>query len=627
MKSGSKSKSIKVQLRHWLAGMLIAVLIPMMSVAQAADLIRSRAVFEDPGGQLGLAQVVDQPFADMGGSLLSRGFSTSVFWIRIEVSPGEGNRPVRLRIVPTVLDDIQLYEPDSGVAHGWRLRRGGDQHAFDEGDRTIQSLGFVVHPRAPFSTYYLRIQTTGSVLNSIEALSLGESMRKDANIVLLQTAYLAFMVWVLVWAIKSYWQRHDRVTGFFIGYQFVSLLLSLALTGYLAPFEPAGTSGVANQLTSLIIFLNGIFAVLFHREVFALFAPNRILMMAFKPLAAVFMACLLAYVAGWQHPALYANSLALFVFGILLFCLALTAIRQDPLSSRILRATYVPLSLSLLVALLPSLGWLGGDRRTLMGIMVHGFLSAGVMLHLLAQRARRLAAEASEKLRQGELAMQQLDLEKQYANEQERFFDMLTHELKTPISVALMSLGALKSDSPYLVRIRRALGNINDIVDQTRLVELARQKRLPTNLSTINASERVYECIEASADPDRVKASVGFGLELLTDSQLFGIIVANLIDNALKYSPQDEPVELAFKSHEEQGRPGVLLSVSNCVGPAGAPDPAKVFARYYRSAGAYNKTGSGLGLNLCQHLAAMIGARLRYQARDEKVEFELWLPV
>lgn len=217
MKSGSKSKSIKVQLRHWLAGMLIAVLIPMMSVAQAADLIRSRAVFEDPGGQLGLAQVVDQPFADMGGSLLSRGFSTSVFWIRIEVSPGEGNRPVRLRIVPTVLDDIQLYEPDSGVAHGWRLRRGGDQHAFDEGDRTIQSLGFVVHPRAPFSTYYLRIQTTGSVLNSIEALSLGESMRKDANIVLLQTAYLAFMVWVLVWAIKSYWQRHDRVTGFFIG--------------------------------------------------------------------------------------------------------------------------------------------------------------------------------------------------------------------------------------------------------------------------------------------------------------------------------------------------------------------------------------------------------------------------
>ena len=626
MKSDSKSKFSKVQQRHWMAVVLIAVLFPLMSVAQAADLIRSRAVFEDPGGRLTVAQVVDQPFVDMGGSLLSRGFSTSVFWIRIDVSPGEGHRPVRLRIVPTVLDDIQLYEPDFGAAHGWRLRRGGDQYAFEEGDRTIQSLGFVVHPRSPFSTYYLRIQTTGSVLNSIEALSLGESMRKDANIVLLQTAYLAFMAWVLVWAIRSYWQRHDRVTGFFIGYQFVSLLLSLALTGYLAPFEPAGTSGVANQLTSLIIFLNGIFAVLFHREVFALFVPNRILMMALKPLAAVFTVCLLAYVAGWQHPALYANSLALFVFGILLCCLALTARQRDPISLRTLRATYVPLSLSLLAALLPSLGWLGGDRRILMGIMVHGFLSAGVMLHLLAQRARRLAAEANEKLRRGEFAIQQLDLEKQYANEQERFFDMLTHELKTPISVALMSLGALKSDSPYLVRIRRALGNINDIVDQTRLVELARQKRLPTNLSTINASERVYECIEASADPERVKASVGFGLELLTDSQLFGIIVANLIDNALKYSPQGESVELAFKSHEEQGRSGVLLSVNNRVGPAGAPDPEKVFAKYYRSAGAYNKTGSGLGLNLCQHLAAMIGAHLRYQARDDKVEFELWLP-
>ncbi len=610
---------------HWLAGLLLAVLLTLVPVVQAADLIRSRAVFEDPGGQLTLAQVVDQPFAEMG-SLLSRGFSTSVFWIRIDVNPGEDDQPVRLRIVPTLLDEVRLYEPDPDAAHGWRLRVGGDLYSFEQGDRTIQSLGFLIHPRSPFTTYYLRIHTTASVLASVEALSPGESMRMDAYIVLVQIVYLSFMAWVLVWAIRSYWQRHDRVTGFFIGYQFVSLLLSLALTGHLAPFEPAGSSGVANQLTSLIIFLNGIFAVLFHREVFALFAPNRILMRALKPLAAVFTVCLLAYLAGWQHPALYANSLALFVFGILLCWLALTARQRDPLSLRMLRAAYVLLSLSLIAALLPSLGWLGGDRRILMGIMVHGFLSAGVMLYLLSQRARRLAAEANEKLRQGELAMQQLDLEKQYANEQERFFDMLTHELKTPISVALMSLGALKSDSPYLVRIRRALGNINDIVDQTRLVELARQKRLPTHLSTINASERVYECIEASTDPDRVKACVGFGLELVTDSQLFGIIVANLIDNALKYSPPGEPVELGFHPHEEQGRSGALLSVSNRVGPAGTPDPSRVFARYYRSAGAYNKTGSGLGLNLCQHLAMIIGARLSYRARHDKVEFELWLP-
>lgn len=149
---------------------------------------------------------------------------------------------------------------------------------------------------------------------------------------------------------------------------------------------------------------------------------------------------------------------------------------------------------------------------------------------------------------------------------------------------------------------------------------------MPTHLSTINASERVYECIEACTAPDRVKASVGYGLEILTDSQLFGIIVANLVDNALKYSPADVPVELSFHALEDQERPGIRLLVSNEVGPAGLPDPDRIFTRYYRSAGAYNRTGSGLGLNLCQHLASMINARLTFHARDNRAEFELWLP-
>lgn len=611
--------------RRWLIRLLASLLATLASAPQAADLIRSREVFEDPSGQLELQQVVDQPFARMGDTL-SRGYTRSVFWIRLAVSPGDDGAPARLRIVPTVLDDIRLYEPDASASRGWKVHLSGDLQAFTQGDRTVQSLGFVIHPTAPLTTYYLRIQTTGSTQANIEALSAGESRQKDANLALVQIFYLVFMALVLAWAVKSYGQQHDRVTGFFIGHQLLSLLLSFAVMGYLAPLEPDGREGVANTLTSVIIFCNGIFATLFHREVFALFVPNRILMTALHQLAAVFAACCVAYLAGWRQQALHANALAIFAFGMVLLGLALTAKPRGPVSLRILRVTYVLLSVSLLAAILPSLGWVGGDRRVLMGILVYGFLSAGMMLYLLSQRAQRLAAEANEKLRQGELAMQQLELEKQYANEQERFIDMLTHELKTPISVALMSLGALKSDNPYLARIRRALGNINDIVDRTRLAELARRKRLPIQLTTTNASERVYECIEASTAPERVKACVGFGLEVLTDSPLFGVIVANLIDNALKYSPADAPVELTLQPHYDHGRAGVRLQIINPVGPAGHPAPAKVFTKYYRSPGAQNKTGSGLGLNLSMSLATLLGARLSYHPRDNEVEFQLWLP-
>lgn len=588
-------------------------------------MIRSRAVFEDPSGRLTIEQVIDKNFSDMG-AMLSRGFTNSAFWIRVNVIPDEDGVPVRLRIVPTVLDDVRLYEPDPNTLQGWKVLVGGDQYSFDSGHRSIQSLGFVVHPKAPSTTYYIRIQTTSSSLAFIEAVSLGESSRKDAKLVFIQVFYLWFMASALSWALKSYLQQRDKVTGLFIAQQFSGLLVSFALMGYLSVLEAPGSTGLSSDITNIVVFLNVVFSALFHKEVFALFMPKRILLTLLNIIAFVFLGCLVAYLAGWKHFALHARALALFVFSVLLVLLALTAKQRGFLSLKILRSAYIILSLSLLAALLPGLGWVEGDPWVLLGILVYGFISASVMLYLVSQRSRQLLDEANERLRQGEFAIQQLKIEKQYANEQERFFDMLTHEIKTPISVALMSLGALKSDSPHLSRIKRALQSINDIVDRSRLVELARHKRLTIKLATINASERVYECIEASSDPDRINASVGFGLEAHTDSQLFGIIVANLIDNALKYSPHGAPVELTFQPHGDNESSGSHLLISNAIGAAGIPDPAQLFKKYYRSPGAQNKTGSGLGLNLSMHLATMIGARLSCKVKDNKVEFELWLP-
>lgn len=443
----------------------------LLSTSEAADLIRSRAVFEDPGGTLAIEQVVDQQFDRLNG-MLSRGYTDSAFWIRLEINPAEDGGPIRLRIVPTLLDDVRLYEPAPDAPQGWIVHASGDNLAFETSNRNVQSLGFMLQPKKPWSTYYLRVQTTASMLVNTEAVHPGWSNRMDGNLVLFQLAYLSFMVSIMAWALKSYWQQHDRLTAFFIAHHFFNLLLSFAFLGFLGLLEPRDSAGLNNALTALILCLDGIFAVLFHREVFALFVPKRALMMALNQLTVVFAACLVVFFAGWQRQALYANALALLAFGVLLLLLALTARKKGLLSLRVLRSAYLLLSLSLTAALLPTLGWIGGDRLVLIGIPVYGFISAGVMVYLLAHRGRIMAAQANEKLRQGELAMQQLELEKRYANEQERFFDMLTHELKTPISVALMSLGALKSDSPYLTRIRRALGNINDIVDRTRLVEL-----------------------------------------------------------------------------------------------------------------------------------------------------------
>ena len=51
-----------------------------------------------------------------------------------------------------------------------------------------------------------------------------------------------------------------------------------------------------------------------------------------------------------------------------------------------------------------------------------------------------------------------------------------------------------------------------------------------------------------------------------------------------------------------------------------------VFKKYYRAPGAHGKVGSGLGLHIAEGFARKLGGRLRYIARDDKVNFELWIP-
>ncbi len=65
-------------------------------------------------------------------------------------------------------------------------------------------------------------------------------------------------------------------------------------------------------------------------------------------------------------------------------------------------------------------------------------------------------------------------------------------------------------------------------------------------------------------------------------------LCANLIGNTFEYGAADRPVEIELRegTHAD-GRAGLELSVINVQGPAGAPDPTRVFERYYRAPAAH----------------------------------------
>ncbi len=210
--------------------------------------------------------------------------------------------------------------------------------------------------------------------------------------------------------------------------------------------------------------------------------------------------------------------------------------------------------------------------------------------------------------------------------EQDRFLSMLSHELKTPLAVIRMSLN---DDSPESrQRVERNIADINAIIERCLQTDRLQHGRIEVVTARCNLQALLDKTIADSQDPHRVTLTRRTPLpECETDLQLLGIILANLLDNALKYSTARSPIAIEALPDEHAGRPGIRIEVANTAGPAGLPDPEQLFSKYYRAPGAHAKTGSGLGLHLAAGIAHKLGGELRYAPQGDTVKFSLWIPL
>ena len=82
------------------------------------------------------------------------------------------------------------------------------------------------------------------------------------------------------------------------------------------------------------------------------------------------------------------------------------------------------------------------------------------------------------------------------------------------------------------------------------------------------------------------------------DAALLGILVRNLADNAVRYSPSDSAVKFRIQSS------GETIELSVCDQGPGIPEAekARIWDRFYRVLGS-GETGSGLGLSIVKQIA------------------------
>jgi K+-sensing histidine kinase KdpD len=270
-------------------------------------------------------------------------------------------------------------------------------------------------------------------------------------------------------------------------------------------------------------------------------------------------------------------------------------------------------------------GWMKSTFFLLYGMTWFTALIGVVMLTVLIVRTRRLAAMRADALLRAQVAESRAVQAHQQRAEQFQLLAMLTHEVKTALSVIRIAVTAPAPSAELRGVAEEAIDSIGRTVERCGEVQGVTEPEMFA-ISTAAVGPLLESVRAATPVPERVVVSLDHDLDdILTDGVTLRRLLALLVDNALMHGAQDTPVDLmAAVDRRESG--GLLLWTSNLPGVSGWPDPTQVFAKYYRTPGARRLKGSGLGLHLAATLATQLGGYLRYAPTATHVRFVLWLP-
>ncbi|MGH3655015.1 sensor histidine kinase [Glutamicibacter sp.] len=200
------------------------------------------------------------------------------------------------------------------------------------------------------------------------------------------------------------------------------------------------------------------------------------------------------------------------------------------------------------------------------------------------------------------------------------FVANVSHELKTPVGAIGLLAEAITeaADDPKAVRrfstrmdkeSRRLAALVQDIIELSRL----QASDAIVQGQEVNIDSVVAEAVDRShliAEEKGIAITVGGHLEepILGDADLLMTAIRNLIDNAIRYSPENTTVGVGIRQRDGYAQ----ISVTDQGPGISAEEQERVFERFYRvdSARSRQTGGTGLGLSIVKHVLANHGGEV-----------------
>lgn len=230
-----------------------------------------------------------------------------------------------------------------------------------------------------------------------------------------------------------------------------------------------------------------------------------------------------------------------------------------------------------------------------------------------------------------------LEKERELNELKSRFVSMASHEFRTPLATIQSSLSLVKKygemkdvekQDKHIGRIKSSINNLTDILNDFLSVSKLEEGKVENMTTSFNLKKFLTEIAQEmqplAKEGQRIVYTHSGEEVTALDQKLLRHIMFNLISNAIKFSGEDQKIEL----QSEVTPTIVLLRVRDKGIGISKADQEHLFERFFRGSNASYIQGTGLGLNIvAKYVELMDGTITADSVENEGTTFTLTFPL
>ena len=247
-------------------------------------------------------------------------------------------------------------------------------------------------------------------------------------------------------------------------------------------------------------------------------------------------------------------------------------------------------------------------------------------IKLLKSNNKTLEEEISKRKRAEAKIKTALNKERELGDLKTKFLSLVSHEFKTPLSGILTSatlIGKyeLKEQQPkrdkHIKTIKNKVHYLTNILNDFLSIERLESGKVTYKFEDFSLHSLVNEVIYNANVTLKSGQKINYTKDfedciLLQDKNVMELVLSNLLNNAIKYSPEDTLIDFRIAQDDKK----IYFEVEDKGMGIPKKDQKHIFERYFRAENAINNQGTGIGLNIAKVHLENLGGKIYYTSEE-----------